>query len=94
MSEHRDAFTISFDGDSITVVRGQTIAAALLSSGHSSWRTTRVAGEPRGLFCGIGACFDCLVTVNGSRSARACLVIASPGDVVTSERGDRAELIA
>lgn len=94
MSELRDGFTISFDGDSIAVVPGQTIAAVLIAAGHTSWRTTRGAGEPRGLFCGIGACFDCLVTVNGSRSARACLVIASPGDVVTSERGDRAELIA
>ena len=35
------------------------------------------------MFCGIGVCFDCLVTVNGV-SARACLVEAKPGDVITS----------
>ena len=91
MSEGRDAFTITFDGDPVAVVAGQTIAAALIASGRSSWRSTRGAGEPRGLFCGIGACFDCLVTINRSRSARACLVTASPGDVVISEGGDHGE---
>jgi predicted molibdopterin-dependent oxidoreductase YjgC len=92
--DDRDTFTITFDGDPVAVVAGQTIAAALIASGRASWRTTRGRDEPRGLFCGIGACFDCLVTVNGSRAARACLVPASPGDVVASERGDHADLTA
>lgn len=80
-------FTISFDGEAIPVAAGQTIAAALIAAGKRSWRLTRGAGEPRGLFCGIGVCFDCLVTVNGTRSVRACLVTASPGDVVVTEEG-------
>jgi predicted molibdopterin-dependent oxidoreductase YjgC len=83
--DDRDTFTITFDGDPVAVVAGQTIAAALIASGRSSWRTTR------GLFCGIGACFDCLVTVNGTRSARACLITAAAGDVVVSERADHGD---
>ena len=94
MPEARNTFTITFDGDPVVAVAGQTIAAALIASGRPSWRTTRRGSEPRGVFCGIGVCFDCLVTVNGSRSARACLVAASPGDVVTSEGGDRAGAVA
>lgn len=75
-------FEITFAGRPIPVVPGQTIGAALLAAGIRSWRTTRLAGRPRGLFCGIGVCFDCLVTVNGRPSVRACLIEARPGDVV------------
>lgn len=80
-------FEIGFDGRPIPVRRGQTIGAALIASGIRAWRTTRHAGRPRGLFCGIGVCFDCLVTVNGETSVRACLAEARPGDVVTTQHG-------
>jgi predicted molibdopterin-dependent oxidoreductase YjgC len=87
-------FTIRFDGEEIQVEPGQTIAAALIAAGHRSWRTTRVAGAPRGAFCGIGVCFDCLATVNARPNIRACLAEAAPGDVVTTQdgtgHGDRA----
>ncbi|MGW5363421.1 (2Fe-2S)-binding protein [Actinopolymorpha pittospori] len=75
--------TILVDGRPVAVGPDQTVAAALLAAGIRSWRTTR-KGRPRGLFCGIGVCFDCLVTVNGRGSVRACLVPARPGDVVTT----------
>jgi predicted molibdopterin-dependent oxidoreductase YjgC len=80
-------FSISFDGEPIEVVAGQTIAAALIAAGRLGWRVTRGAGEPRGLFCGIGVCYDCLVRVNDARSVRACLTAAQPGDVVSTEYG-------
>jgi predicted molibdopterin-dependent oxidoreductase YjgC len=78
---------VIFDGRSLPVRPGQTVAAVLLAAGVRSWRTTRVAGRPRGLFCGIGACFDCLVTVNGTPSVRACLTEARPGDVIATRDG-------
>jgi aerobic-type carbon monoxide dehydrogenase small subunit (CoxS/CutS family) len=37
--------------------------------------------------CGIGVCFDCLVTVNGMPGVRACLADARPGDVICTEEG-------
>ncbi|GII96626.1 (2Fe-2S)-binding protein [Sinosporangium siamense] len=77
-------FEIAFDGTPVPAASGQTIGAALHAAGIVSWRTTRYAGRPRGLFCGIGACFDCLVTVNGRPSLRACLTEARAGDDVTS----------
>jgi hypothetical protein len=89
-----EPFTIELDGEPIDVRPGQSVAAALIAAGHRSWRRTRVAGEPRGVFCGIGVCFDCLATINGRPNRRACLVEARPGDVVTTQegagRGDRA----
>lgn len=73
---------VTFQGRSLPVEPGQTVAAVLIAAGITSWRTTRFGGRPRGLFCGIGACFDCLVTVNGTPSVRACLAEAEPGDVI------------
>ncbi|MFF7635415.1 (2Fe-2S)-binding protein [Kitasatospora sp. NPDC008050] len=87
------AHTIEFDGRPIPALPGQSIAAALWAQGIVAWRTTRVGGRPRGAFCGIGACYDCLATVNGRPNQRTCLLPAAPGDTVTTQEGHgRAEL--
>lgn len=77
--------TISVDGEPATGVNGQTIAGIMLASGRLAWRTTASGRKPRGLFCGIGVCFDCLVTVNGVRDVRACQRTAGDGDVVSTQ---------
>jgi predicted molibdopterin-dependent oxidoreductase YjgC len=81
------ATRFSFDDTEITAEPGQSIAAALIAAGHRSWRSTRVGAEPRGAFCGIGVCFDCLVTVNGRPNQRACLVEVRPGDRIERQKG-------
>jgi hypothetical protein len=77
-------FEITVDGCPVAAVPGQTVGAVLYAGGVRSWRTTRMGGRPRGLFCGIGVCFDCLVTVNGQAALRACQIEARPGDEVTT----------
>jgi predicted molibdopterin-dependent oxidoreductase YjgC len=74
--------SFTFDGEPMTAEAGQTVGAALLAAGIRSWRVTRSGGRPRGLFCGIGVCFDCLVDVNEDRAVRACLVPVRNGDEV------------
>jgi hypothetical protein len=73
-----------FDGREFMAPRGSTIAGALLSNGERAWRTTRTGGQRRGLFCGIGTCFDCLVDLNGDKAVRACLALLQEGDEVCS----------
>ncbi|MFT2752282.1 (2Fe-2S)-binding protein [Clavibacter sp. Sh2088] len=82
-----EAVRFTVDGDPVEGVRGQTIAGALLASGTLAWRTTASAGRPRGVFCGIGVCFDCTVTVNGLPDVRACQRRAVEGDVVETGPG-------
>jgi predicted molibdopterin-dependent oxidoreductase YjgC len=79
--------TIWVDREPVTGTAGQTIAGVLLGAGRREWRTTSASGAPRGVFCGIGVCFDCLVEVNGLRDVRACLRRAQDGDVVTRQGG-------
>ncbi|HEY3478097.1 MAG TPA: (2Fe-2S)-binding protein [Streptomyces sp.] len=76
------AVRITLDGRPLTGVAGQTIAGIALANGRSAWRRTSRTGRPRGLFCGIGVCFDCLVVVNGARDVRACRRRAHDGDEV------------
>lgn len=79
--------TFWFDGVQLEATDGQTIAAALIAAGHRVFRRTRVEAAPRGLFCGIGICFDCLVLVNGHRRVRACMTSVQQGDVVSTLQG-------
>jgi predicted molibdopterin-dependent oxidoreductase YjgC len=79
--ERGRAISITVDGVALLAHEGETIAGALLASGRRAWRHTR-RGEPRGLFCGIGLCFDCLVRVNGTSDVRACLTPVAAGMVV------------
>jgi aerobic-type carbon monoxide dehydrogenase small subunit (CoxS/CutS family) len=79
--------TFTFDGAPITFLPGQSIGAALAAHGLTTLRRTRVGHRPRGLFCGIGICFDCLVVVDGRPGQRACLVPACSGLTVETQNG-------
>ncbi len=78
---------VRFDGEEVEAQEGQTVAGVLLAKGIRSWRTTRGEGRPRGLFCGIGVCFDCLVRVNGVPDVRACQRLVADGDDIRTQAG-------
>jgi hypothetical protein len=80
--------TIIVDGEPVPLRPGESVAACLLAADRPVLRTTRFAGRARGVFCGIGVCFDCLVTVNGVDGIRACLRVAQPGDDVRTGAGE------
>ncbi|WP_114859252.1 FAD-dependent oxidoreductase [Azospirillum brasilense] len=75
---------ITYDGERIPALAGETVAAALAAHGIAAYRHTRDGGR-RGLYCGMGACFECLVTVDGKASQRACLTKVAEGQVVRSQ---------
>src|SRR4051812_4453842 len=79
-----DPVRLRFDGAEIEALAGETIAAALAAADIVALRQAR-SGAPRGPFCGMGACFDCLVTVKGRPNQRACLTKVEPGMEVLSE---------
>lgn len=71
--------TLTFDGRPVPAEVGDSVGSALTRAGVRAWRNTRRKGRPRGLFCGIGICYDCLLTVDGAPDQRACLVPAADG---------------
>jgi hypothetical protein len=85
-----DPVRFSFDGSPLEAPRGVTVGGALLANGIVSWRRTDAGGHPRGIFCGTGVCFDCLVDVGDRRAVRACLVPLRDGDEVRTSTSRRA----
>lgn len=71
-----------FEGRPLSAPAGATVAGALLQSGQVAWRTARQDKQRRGIFCGIGTCFDCLVDINEQKGLRACLTPLRAGDHV------------
>ena len=70
------AFTIDVDGEAVEAYPGESLAAVLLAGGIRAFRTT--ASGPRGPFCNMGVCFECLVEVDGAL-LRACTTAARAG---------------
>jgi predicted molibdopterin-dependent oxidoreductase YjgC len=81
----------TFNNRPLTAEDGTTVGAALMANGVTSWRSTRKEGKPRGLFCGIGVCFDCLVEVDGEPNQRACMVRLTDGMRINGAVTDTAE---
>lgn len=78
---------IVVDGKEIMAVEGEPIAAALLANGIRKLRKTRKTKEYRGIFCGIGRCTDCAMTVNGIPNVRTCVTAVEEGMQIITQKG-------
>jgi predicted molibdopterin-dependent oxidoreductase YjgC len=77
--------TVLVDGMPVSAHAGETLATVFAAAGTAVLRATRFAGAPRGLYCGIGYCHDCLVTVDGRENRRACMTIVADGMKVATQ---------
>lgn len=77
--ERGAALTIKVNGNAVSAHAGESVAAALSAAGFRAFRKTEASGSPRGLYCGMGMCYDCLATVDGVPNTRACLTEVRDG---------------
>lgn len=75
------------NGRSVTAYAGESVAAALMAEGAIALRRTPRRGDPRGLFCGMGVCYDCLVVIDGQPGCRACMTEVRDGMTVRLQEG-------
>jgi sarcosine oxidase subunit alpha len=75
--------TIRINGKPFTAFDGETVHAALLAAGFRTLRKTPKTNRPRGFFCGMGICYDCLVAINGVPNRRACMTRVEDGMEIT-----------
>ncbi len=78
---------VTLNGRTIDATEGQSVGALLLEHDERITRTTRFDEKPRGMFCGIGICFDCLITINGVTNQRACLTSVENGMSIQTQHG-------
>lgn len=76
------------DSQPVRAFEGESVAAALLAAGRRTLRTTACFHEPRGMYCGIGVCFDCVMTIDGRPNVRACQTTVRAGMRIESQPGD------
>ena len=79
--------TIIVDGKEIPAREGEMIAAALTAAGIRTFRTTPIKHKPRGIFCAIGRCTDCAMTVDGMPNVRTCITRVRDGMVIETQEG-------
>ncbi len=70
----RPAIHICVNGRMITATPGETVLAALTAAGLRVLKKSNVCGDARGPFCGMGVCYECLVTINGVPKQRSCMI--------------------
>lgn len=87
-TEETEKVTIKFEGKELVGNKGDTVASLLTSYGIRDFRYTRKRKEPRGIYCAIGRCTDCMMTINGKPNVRACITQIEDG--MTVERGHAA----
>lgn len=80
---------VTIDGEPFAAREGDSVAAALLASGRTMCRTTPVSGAPRGPYCMMGVCFDCLVAIDGVGNRQGCMVRVAEGMAIETQRGKR-----
>jgi len=79
-----DALTIYFDGRPIQGYEGETLASVMLAGGILTFRKTMREEAPRGFFCGMGICNECLVELEDGTRVRACQTPARDGMKIRS----------
>lgn len=73
---------MEIDGQEVHAYAGESIAAAMMASGFVSTRSTPWGHQPRTAFCGMGACFECVVQLDGVGTVRSCMTPCVDGATV------------
>ncbi|MDX2315947.1 MAG: (2Fe-2S)-binding protein [Gammaproteobacteria bacterium] len=78
---------VTFEGEELLAHPNDTVAAALLATGQWQFRTTPVSEAPRGPFCMMGVCFECLVEIDGVANRQACMTEVRDGMRINRQSG-------
>lgn len=81
---------VTFDGAPLAVPMASSVAAALLAAGVKRFRESPVSGTPRGPYCMMGVCFECLLEIDGVPNQQGCLVPVQAGLVIRTQASVRA----
>ena len=87
IQEKGKLISFKFDGKELHGYEGEPIAAALKAEGVMIHRYTKKEHKPRGIFCAIGRCTDCVMVVNGKPNVRTCVTPLEEGMEVKTQFG-------
>lgn len=73
---------VTVDGEPVEAYAGETAATVLIAAGHIMYQHAATEHPHKCLFCGMGVCFNCVLTINGIPNTRACLTTVTEGMVI------------
>lgn len=76
-----ETVAVTIFGSEYDMPAGRNLAGEMIAAGITPFRHTPVSGAPRDAYCMMGACFDCLVEVEGE-NRQACMMRVAEGLVV------------
>lgn len=79
--------TFTYNGQDLEGYEGEPIAVALKAAGVMVHRYTTKMHAPRGIFCAIGRCTDCVMVVDGKPNTRTCVTMLKEGMTVETQYG-------
>jgi len=78
---------LKVNGKKVIAYEGEMIATALVAFGLKVFRYTSKNNEPRGIFCAIGRCTDCVMEVDGMPNVRTCVTPVQEGMIINTQKG-------
>lgn len=93
-SEDRGTVLVEIDGVAFYARTGESVAAAILAAGMIPSRSTALSGSPRAPYCMMGACFECLVEIDGVPNVQGCMTLVAHGMKILPQLGARVVPIA
>jgi sarcosine oxidase subunit alpha len=79
---HNQRLNVMVDGEPVEAYAGETAATVLIAAGYMVYQDATPERPHKCLFCGMGVCFNCLVTINGIPNTRACITSVTEGMVI------------
>ena len=89
LNQGGEPLSFTFNGQPMTARPGDTVAAALLANEVSVFRSSAISGRPRGPYCMMGVCFECLLVIDGIGNRQGCLVLLRDGMRIETQDGAR-----
>ncbi len=89
LPEREASIAIEIDGKPAAAAPGDSVAAAMFAAGISTFRRAPVDGGPRGPWCAMGVCFECLVEIDGEPNRQACMTPVRDGLRIVTRTEER-----
>jgi len=84
--ERGEEITVTIDGQQVRAFTNETVSAVLMAEGRT-WIRHTSKGDPRGIFCGMGVCFDCVMVIDNIPNTRGCITWVKDGMMIDSQNG-------
>lgn len=86
--ERKNTIQFFLDGKPVQAFEGETVATAIFASGKRDLRISANLSEKRSVYCGVGVCYECVMTINNVPNTRSCRTLVKENMDVKTQNGD------